>query len=131
MTSIHDDLKAALDELQQESADLDRVPGHELVRLFNSVRATTQAIRAAQRGDDYDAGEIRSGAGAIEDPLHPHTVATEQVAPTSAEVEARAEREPDPTVRANIRQSADAQAEAEQSTARRSSDSSSKSRAKK
>jgi hypothetical protein len=103
MTSqLHDDVKAALAELQDVADDLEQVAGHELVRLYNSLRAASQAIIAAKRGQDVQAPEIQAGAGAIEDPLHPHTAATEAPPQTAADLEAQAAREPDPTVRANV-----------------------------
>jgi hypothetical protein len=120
-SAIHDDVKEALKELQDEASDLEKVPGHELVRLYNSLRAASRAIVAAKRGQDLDLGEIKAGAGAIEDPLHPETAAAEQQAPTKEEVEARAAKEPDPVARENIRESAGAQAKAEAATSRRSS----------
>jgi hypothetical protein len=106
MSTLHDDVKAALDDLQQVADDLEQVAGHELVRLYNSLRAAAQAVRSAKRGADFQAPEIKAGAGAIEDPLHPETAATEAQPTTAADLEAQAQREPDPTVRANIRATA-------------------------
>jgi hypothetical protein len=106
MSTLHDDVKAALDDLQQVADDLEQVAGHELVRLYNSLRAAAQAVRSAKRGADFEAPEIKAGAGAIEDPLHPETAATEAQPTTAADLEAQAQREPDPTVRANIRATA-------------------------
>jgi hypothetical protein len=106
MSTLHDDVKAALDDLQQVADDLEQVAGHELVRLYNSLRAAAQAVRSAKRGADFEAPEIKAGVGAIEDPLHPETAATEAQPTTAADLEAQAQREPDPTVRANVRATA-------------------------
>jgi hypothetical protein len=106
MSTLHDDVKAALDELQA---------GGRRSRAGRGPRAGPSVQLAARGGagdplrearPDFEAPEIKAGAGAIEDPLHPETAATEAQPTTAADLEAQAQREPDPTVRANIRATA-------------------------
>lgn len=102
MSAIHDDVKQELNDLQGEAKDLEKVAGHELIRLYNALRSARRAIQAAKIGQDIDPGEIRAGEGAIEDPLHPGTAATEAITPTGEQIAAKAAREPDAAVRDKI-----------------------------
>lgn len=102
-STIHEDVKAALEELKQEAHDLEQVAGHELVTLYNALRGTTQRIKAARRGEDAVEPTIEAGAGAITDPLHPETAAAEEQPQTRERLERQIAKEPDLQVRDQLR----------------------------
>lgn len=78
-TSIHDEIKQALADLQKEIGDLEKVAGHELLRLRDGVVGALQAIRSARVGHQVVEQPIEAGAGAVVDSPHPETAAAEPV----------------------------------------------------
>jgi hypothetical protein len=101
VSAIHDEVQQALQDLQEEAHDLDQLAGHELLGLRDRLVATVQRIRSARVGREVAEPPIEAGAGAVESP-HPEAAASEPREESRTDLEARAAREPDATVRANM-----------------------------